>query len=106
VLSLRINQLVKLYLLEACMSLFPTLAEYFMYSHLPYFLYIAAMLCCSEDEEYIDEDFFLACRSPGQLPVARWCPFCCLVLSGLVIRYDIIKILVFCTYILAICMTT
>jgi hypothetical protein len=28
-----------------------------MYSHLPYFLYIAAMLCCSEDEEYVDEDF-------------------------------------------------
>jgi hypothetical protein len=24
---------------------------------LPYFLYIAAMLCCSEDEEYFDEDF-------------------------------------------------
>jgi hypothetical protein len=58
VLSLRINQLVKLFLLQACMSLFPTLAEYFMYSHLPYFLYIAAMLCCLEDEEYIDEDFF------------------------------------------------
>jgi hypothetical protein len=29
-----------------------------MYSHLPYFLYIAAMLCCLEDEEYFDEDFF------------------------------------------------
>jgi hypothetical protein len=40
------------------MSLFPTLAEYFMYSYLPYFLYIAAMLCCSDDEEYFDEDFF------------------------------------------------
>jgi hypothetical protein len=40
------------------MSLFPALAEYFMYSHLPYFLYIAAMLFCSEDEEYVDEDFF------------------------------------------------
>jgi hypothetical protein len=39
------------------MSLFPTLIEYFMYSHLPYFLYIVVMLCCSEDE-YIDEDFF------------------------------------------------
>jgi hypothetical protein len=24
--------------------LFPTLAEYFMYSHLPYFLYIALLL--------------------------------------------------------------
>jgi hypothetical protein len=40
------------------MSLFPTLAEYFMYSHLPYFLYIAAMLCHSKDEEYGDEDLF------------------------------------------------
>jgi hypothetical protein len=50
--------LVKPFLLQACMSLFPTLAEYFMYSHLPYFLYIAAMLCCSEDEEYFDEDLF------------------------------------------------
>jgi hypothetical protein len=40
------------------MSLFPTLAEYFMYSHLPYFLYIAAMLCFSEDEEFFDEDLF------------------------------------------------
>jgi hypothetical protein len=29
-----------------------------MYSHLSYFLYIADMLCCSEDEEYVDEDFF------------------------------------------------
>jgi hypothetical protein len=37
---------------------FPTLAEYFMYSDLPYFLYIAAMPYCSEDEELIDEDFF------------------------------------------------
>jgi hypothetical protein len=58
VLSLRINQLVKPFLLQDCISLFPTLAGYFMYSHLPYFLYIAAMLCCSEDEEYVDEDFF------------------------------------------------
>jgi hypothetical protein len=58
VLSLRINQLVKPFLLQACNSLFPTLVEYFMYSHLPYFLYIAVMLCCSEDEEYVDEDFF------------------------------------------------
>jgi hypothetical protein len=40
----------------AC-HLFPTFAEYFMYSHLPYFLYIAAILCCSEDE-FFDEDFF------------------------------------------------
>jgi hypothetical protein len=45
VLSLRINHLVKPFLLQACMSLFPLLAKYFMYSHLPYFLYIAAMLC-------------------------------------------------------------
>jgi hypothetical protein len=29
-----------------------------MYSQLPYFLYIATMLCHSEDEEYFDEDFF------------------------------------------------
>jgi hypothetical protein len=29
-----------------------------MYSHLPYSLYIAAMLFFSEDEEYVDEDFF------------------------------------------------
>jgi hypothetical protein len=40
------------------MSLFPTLAQYIMYSHLPYFQYIDAMLYCSEDEEYFDEDFF------------------------------------------------
>jgi hypothetical protein len=26
------------------MSLFPTLADYLMYSHLPYFLYIALLL--------------------------------------------------------------
>jgi hypothetical protein len=29
-----------------------------MYSHLLYFLYITVMLCCSEDEEFLDEDFF------------------------------------------------
>jgi hypothetical protein len=29
-----------------------------MYSHLPYFLYIAAMICYSEDEKYFDEDLF------------------------------------------------
>jgi hypothetical protein len=57
VLSERINHLVKPFMLQACMSLFPTLAEYFMYSHLPYFLYIAATICCSE-EEYFDEDLF------------------------------------------------
>jgi hypothetical protein len=40
------------------MSLFSTLAEYFMYSRLPYFLHIAAMPYYSGDEEYFDEDFF------------------------------------------------
>jgi hypothetical protein len=64
------------------MSLFPTLAEYFMYSHLPYFLYIVAMLC-SSDDKYIDEDFFYS----GHLPVVRWYPFYCLVLSGLVTSF-------------------
>jgi hypothetical protein len=29
-----------------------------MYSYLLYFLYIAAMLCYLEDDEYFDEDFF------------------------------------------------
>jgi hypothetical protein len=57
-LSLQLNPVVKPFLLQSCMPLFPTLAEYFMYSHLPYFLYIATMLCCSEDEEFFDEDFF------------------------------------------------
>jgi hypothetical protein len=57
VLSLRINHSVKPFLSQACMSLFPTLAEYFMYSHLTYFLHIADVLCYSE-EEYFDEDFF------------------------------------------------
>jgi hypothetical protein len=41
----------------AC-HLFPTLAEYFMYSRLTYSLHVVAMYCCSEDEEYVDEDFF------------------------------------------------
>jgi hypothetical protein len=67
------------------MPLFTTLAEYFRYSHLPYFLYIAAMLYCSEDDEYFDEDFFKACETSDHLPVARWCHFRCLVHSGLVI---------------------
>jgi hypothetical protein len=57
VLSLQLNHVVKSFLLYACISLFPTLAEYFMYSHLLHFLYIAAMLYCSEDEEFFDEDF-------------------------------------------------
>jgi hypothetical protein len=39
------------------MSLFSTLAEYFMYSLLPYFFHITAMLCCSEDDEFFDEEF-------------------------------------------------
>jgi hypothetical protein len=81
-----------------------------MYSHLPYFLHITAMLCCSEEEEYFDEDFFLPCETPGHPPVARWCPFRCLVHSRLVIiicnkiRYN--KVIGFCVYILAVCMTT
>jgi hypothetical protein len=58
VLSLQINHLVRPFLLSACMPLFTTLIEYFMYSHLPYFLYIAAMLYCLENEEFFDEDFF------------------------------------------------
>jgi hypothetical protein len=29
-----------------------------MYSHLPYSLHVVAMFCCSEDEEYVDENFF------------------------------------------------
>jgi hypothetical protein len=29
-----------------------------MYSYLPYSLHVVAMFCCSEDEEYVDEDFF------------------------------------------------
>jgi hypothetical protein len=37
---------------------FSTLVEYFTYSHLLYFLYIAAMLYCLEDEEFFDEDYF------------------------------------------------
>jgi hypothetical protein len=57
-LILQLNHVVKPFLLYACMSLFPTLMEYFMYSHFFYFLYIAAMLYCSEEEEFFDEDFF------------------------------------------------
>jgi hypothetical protein len=87
VLSLRINLLVKAFLLQACMSLFSTLTEYFMYSHLTYFMHIAAMLCCSEDDEYFDKDLFLVCETTGHLPVIRWCHFHYLVLSGLVISF-------------------
>jgi hypothetical protein len=57
VLFSTIEALVKPFLLYACMSLFPILAEYFMYSHLPNVLHIPAMLWCSKDEEYFDEDF-------------------------------------------------
>jgi hypothetical protein len=53
-----IEHVIKHFLLQACMSLFHTLAEYFMYSHLSYFLHIVAMPCYSGDEEYFDEDFF------------------------------------------------
>jgi hypothetical protein len=49
-------------------------------------------------------------KTLSHLSVARWCPFCCLVLSELVIsfliRYDIIKTLIFCAYILTVCMIT
>jgi hypothetical protein len=40
------------------MSLFPTVAKYLMYSHLPYLMYIVVMLCYLEDEEFFDENFF------------------------------------------------
>jgi hypothetical protein len=50
-LSLQLKHVVKPFLFYACMLLFSTLVEYFMYSHLPYFMY-------SEDEEFFDEDFF------------------------------------------------
>jgi hypothetical protein len=29
-----------------------------MYSHFSYFLYLAAMLCYTEDEDFFDEDLF------------------------------------------------
>jgi hypothetical protein len=52
------------------------------------------LLCCSEEGEYFDEDFFYACETPGHMPMARWCLCRCLVLSGVVksflIRYDVI----------------
>jgi hypothetical protein len=37
---------------------FPMLAEYFMYLHLSFPPVFAAMLCCSEDDEFFDEYFF------------------------------------------------
>jgi hypothetical protein len=48
VLSVRIIHLVKLFLLQACMPLFPTLAEYFMYSHFPI---SCIMLLCPAAQE-------------------------------------------------------
>jgi hypothetical protein len=59
-----------------------------MYSHLPYSLHVVAVYCCSDDEEYFGEDFFQACETTGQLPVAKWGPFRCLVLSGLVLNFS------------------
>jgi hypothetical protein len=50
--------LLSLFCYKLACHLFPILAEYFMYSHLSYFLYITAMLCCSEGEEFFDEEFF------------------------------------------------
>jgi hypothetical protein len=58
VLFSAIEPLVNPFVLLACKPLFSTFADYFMYSNLPYFLHIAAMLCCSEAEEFFDEDFF------------------------------------------------
>jgi hypothetical protein len=63
-----------------------------MYSHLPYFLYIASMLCCSEDEELFNEDFFQSCEA---LVFCVWCfvPLCRslgLVIS-IVLRYVVIN---------------
>jgi hypothetical protein len=56
--SLQLKILISLSCYKLACHYFPTLAEYFMYSHLPYFPYIAAMLCYLEDEEFFDEDFF------------------------------------------------
>jgi hypothetical protein len=53
---------------SACMSLFPTLAEYFMYSHLSYFLYIPSLICCLEDEE-----FFMKTSSRRVAPRSSTC---------------------------------
>jgi hypothetical protein len=64
------------------MLLFPILAEYFMYSHLPYLLYITAMLCCSEDEEFFDEDLFYAC---GHSVICLWRGACFHYLDPLVL---------------------
>jgi hypothetical protein len=48
-----------------------------MYSHLPYFFYIAAMLYYIEDEDFFDKDFFYACGPPV---ICLWhgALFCCL----------------------------
>jgi hypothetical protein len=58
-----------------------------MYSHLPYFLYIGAMLCCLEDEEFFIKTF-LGVRAPSHLPVA-WCLSPLLRPLGLVISFVI-----------------
>jgi hypothetical protein len=57
-LSLQLNYVVKPFCYKLAYHCFPTLMEYFMYSHLPNFMYFAAMLCCSEDKGFFDEDFF------------------------------------------------
>jgi hypothetical protein len=49
----KLNLLLRLSCYKLACHYFHTLAEYFMYSHLPYFLYIAAMLYCSEDEDFL-----------------------------------------------------
>jgi hypothetical protein len=53
-----------------------------MYSHLPYLLYIIAMLCCSEDEEFFDEDLFYAC---GHSVICLWRGACFHYLDPLVL---------------------
>jgi hypothetical protein len=56
VLFLQLNLLLILSCYKLTCHYFPTLAEYFMYSDLPYFLYIAGMLYYLEEEEFFDED--------------------------------------------------
>jgi hypothetical protein len=59
-----------------------------MYSQLPYFLYNAAMLCCSEDEEFFNEDFFYTC-GPPVIYLWHGVLFLLLRLHGLVISFII-----------------
>jgi hypothetical protein len=47
-----------------------------MYSYMPYFLYIAAMLWCSEDEEFFDVDFYVC--GPSVICLWRGACFDCL----------------------------